>query len=269
MKFIREARMGRPKSFKTGAVVGTYPKPLLYLGFDRGGLDVIPTKDAKSGAKDIKMDLTYEDISFVKPVNITNAIQLAVQPKVTALDFTAAMPMTFQLDTKPAASQDQLQAFQQAYNVVVANQAKLPYKTIVVDSLTGYTDACLAFIAAFNPAAMADARQWAGQAGGLVRKLALSITNMPCHVVMLLHSVVDKNDITNAITEQPSVYSQVLRDDFFGLFSQCFYAFKKDDGTPTLWVSDRYPVKGIGPRWPQGLAQEIAPDFTSIYGKET
>jgi len=268
LKLIREARMGRPKSFKTGAVVGTYPKPLLYLGFDRGGLDVIPTKGAKRGDKDIQMDCCYEDITFVKPLDIGTAMKQATIPKVTAIDFCASMPMVFQLDTKPAASQDQLKSFEQSYNMLVANQKTLPYKTIVVDSLTGYTDACLAFISSYNPNAMADPRQWASQAGGLCRKLALTITNMPCHIVVLLHSAIDKSELTGEINEQPNVYSQVLRDDFFGLFSQVFYAMKKQDGTPMIWVSDKYPVKGIGPRWPQGLAQEIAPDFASIYGKE-
>jgi hypothetical protein len=44
MKYIREGRMGPPKSFKTGAVLGTYPKPLLCLEFDESGGDIIPSK---------------------------------------------------------------------------------------------------------------------------------------------------------------------------------------------------------------------------------
>src|SRR6266576_6273881 len=40
-KYIREGRMGPPFSYKTGAVVETYPKPMLVLEFDPSGLDVV------------------------------------------------------------------------------------------------------------------------------------------------------------------------------------------------------------------------------------
>lgn len=94
------------------------------------------------------------------------------------------------------------------------------------------------------------------------------MTAMPLHVVVLLHSFIEKNELTGEITEKPNLYSQTLRDDFFGLFSQVFYSMKNMSGAPMVYVSDKYPVKGIGPRWPQGLPQENAPDFTSIYGKD-
>ena len=43
MKYIREGRFGQSKQWKTGAVVGTYPRPLLAVSLDEGGLDVVTT----------------------------------------------------------------------------------------------------------------------------------------------------------------------------------------------------------------------------------
>ena len=269
MKLIREARMGAPKQFKTGAVVGTYPKPLIYWGFDRGGLDVIPSKGAARGTSDVLMDCTYEDILFVKPNELPKQLTKpkAEQPKILALDFTASMINKFDLSVGAIANQTPMLEFMTAYNEF-AKLKTVPFETSVMDSITGYTDACLSYISSSNPNAMADARQWASQAGGLVRKITLSMTCLPCHVVVLLHSYIDVNEDTKVVREMPNVYSQVLRDDFFGLFSQVFYASKKADGTPCIWPSDKYPVKGIGPRWPQGLAKENGPCFMDIYGKE-
>lgn len=124
------------------------------------------------------------------------------------------------------------------------------------------------YIAQWNPGAMLDARQWAGMAGGMIRKLILTLNHMPCHTVCLLHSYIEKNELTNEIREQPNVYSQTLRDDIFGLFSQVFYSAMTSNNMPVIWPSSKYPVTGIGPRWPQGLPKECPPDFKSIYGKE-
>jgi len=268
MKLIREARMGPPKSFKTGAIAGTYPKPLLYFGFDRGGLDIIPSKPHVEASL-VKMDVTYDEIVFIKPSELSawTAKPQSEQPKILALDFTVFMPQSIDLQLKPTASSLQLQEFVNAFNVL-ANKPMLPWKTFMVDSVTGLTDAILSHISSFNPAAMNDARQWAGMAGGKVRQVVLNATAMPMHVVFLLHSFIEKNELTGEITEKPNLYSQSLRDDFFGLFSQVFYSAKNMQGQPVIWVSDKYPVKGIGPRWPVGLPQECKPDFTSIYGKE-
>jgi hypothetical protein len=269
MKYIREARMGLPKQFKTGAIVGTYPYPMLYFGFDRGGLDVIPTKGARRGTNDVLMNITYDEVKFVKPSEIATwlAKSAAELPKILAVDFPLIMNNEFSLDTGATKCQTPMIEFRDMYNKVVACKT-LPFKTIVLDSVTGYTDACLSYISSANPNAMADARQWASQAGGLVRKVILSMTCLPCHVVVLLHSFIDKNEITQEVREHPNVYGQMLRDDFFGMFSQVFYAAKDAAGKPVIWPSDKYPVKGIGPRWPQGLPKECAPDFMAIYGKE-
>ncbi len=257
MKLIRELRMGQSKSFKTGAVVGSYPKPLLYFGFDHGGVDIIPN------VKTDGFDITYADLDFRKPGSF---VCDAPTKRVTVLDYARVCPVTLALDYLPTKSQEGMQAFYRDYNQL-AGKAELPYKTIVFDSVTGYTDIILAHLSSFNPNAMCDARQWAYQAGNKVRQLILSSTCLPAHIVFIMHSAIEKDELTQQIRELPSVYSG-LRNDIGGLFSQVFYSAKNAQGKPVIWTNDKMFVKGIGPRWPSGLAQEVSPDFQSIYGKE-
>jgi hypothetical protein len=268
MKLIREARMGPPKSFKTGAVVGTYPTPMLYFGFDRGGLDVIPSRKSLETLPEglIRSNVAYEDIEFVTPGKLAS-IDIANLKPVTALQYYEGIPLALTLDTRPTVAQMPFLNFVNDYNLL-SGRTELPWKTVVIDSLTGFTDIILNWIAATNSKMFEDARQWASVAGGKVRQMVLSSTSLPCHVVCLLHMFIDKNEQTGEIRALPNLYSQSLRDDFFGMFSQCFYADQKMNGTPVLYVSNKYPVTGIGPRWPIGLPQEVRPDFQSIYGKE-
>lgn len=271
MKLIREARMGLPKSFKTGAVVGTYPKPMLYFGFDRGGVDVIPSKAVIASMQPplLKPNVSYEEIKFIKPgfLNEVALLPMDKQAPVTAVQYYEGIPLALTLDAKPTKAVMPFTNFIGDYNLL-SGRTELPWRTIVIDSLTGFTDIVLNWIAGFNESMLLDARQWASCAGGKVRQMCLSATSLPCHVVVLLHMYIDKNEQTSEIRAMPNVYSQALRDDFFGMFSQCFYSLKRMDGTPIICVSDRYPVAGIGPRWPLGLPQENSPDFQSIYGKE-
>jgi hypothetical protein len=158
-----------------------------------------------------------------------------------------------------------MQTFYRDYNQLTGKTV-IPYKTIVFDSVTGYMDIIMSHLSSFNPNGMADARYWAFQVGQKVRQLILSSTCLPAHVVFIMHSTIEKDELTQQIRELPSVYSG-LRNDICGLFSQAFYA-TKNNGKPVLWTNDKLFVKGIGPRWPANLPQELAPDFKSIYGKE-
>lgn len=254
-KLIRELRMGVPKSFKTGAVIGSYPKPMLYFGFDHGGIDVVPA------TKQPGFDITYSDIDFQK----VGSFALQQTKPVTALDYSSVAPHTLTLEYLPTKSQEGLQTFYRDYNQLT-QKATLPYKTIVFDSATGYMDMVMSHLSSFNPNGMADARYWAFQVGQKVRQLILSATCLPCHVVFIMHSAIEKDELTQQIRELPSVYSG-LRNDIGGLFSQVFYA-AKSNGKPVIWTNDKLFVRGIGPRWPNNLPQEVAPDFASIYGRE-
>lgn len=270
-KRIRECRMGPPKSFKTGAVVGTYPKKMLYLGFDREGISVVPPKGVVPGTNELAMDVHYEEIIHIKPMELAQWLVKPpeAQPKILAVDYTLTTTMDMDMDFKPAKLSEPYIAFMNSYNVISAHLRagkELPWVTAVMDSISGYEDILLNHISSFNPGAMDDARKWAAQVGGKVRQTILSMTSWPCHVVFIMHSQIEKNETTGMVLELPSVYSS-LRNDMGGLFSQFFYAVKVN-GAPKLWPHDRMFVRGIGARWPSNLGPEINPDYKSIYGKE-
>lgn len=272
MKLIRECRMGPPKSFKTGAILGTYPKPLLYLQFDREGASVIPWKGAPLLPGNIPLDVTYDEITTIQSHELAAwlAKPMAEQPKILVVDFTLSQVTDLDLAMKPAAFTQPRANFIAAYNNVSAHirgGKPLPWKTAVLDSVGGYESIILNYISATNPAAMADARQWAGQVGGAVKQTILSMTGWPCHVVFIAHSQLDKNELTGQLTEMPNVFSK-LRDDIGGLFSQFFYAVKNGSGEPIIWPHPQMYVRGIGARWPSNLGKEVKPDFKSIYGVE-
>lgn len=271
-KLIREARMGKPKTFKSGAIYGSYPKPMLVWMFDQDGMDIVPYKNAQRAATDIPMDVTFEEVVFIRPAQITEYITKPAdqQPKILCVNMAGEMPTTLSNGALPPANRTAYDLFEACYNKVASmpRDKPFPWKTMVLDSTTSYSDCAKMYVAAWNPSAMLDARQWASMVGEMIRKLVLTLNRMPCHAVTLLHSTIDKNELTNEVTEDPDLYSKGLRNDFFGLFSQVFYSTITSDNKPIIWPSSRYPVKGIGPRWPQGLPRECAPDFKSIYGKE-
>jgi hypothetical protein len=115
---------------------------------------------------------------------------------------------------------------------------------------------------------MADARQWAYMTGEKQRQLCLSMTGLPAHIVVIFHTTEPEvNEETKMITELPNAYAKSFRDVVGGLFSQYFYA-TKEGGKPVIKNADHMFVKGVGSRWPAGLAATVAPDFNSIYGRE-
>lgn len=255
--------MGPPKTWKTGAVVGTYPKPMLYLGFDRGGLDVIPSRAEPLPPDRIKIDTFREDIEFVTPQELPAVQKRQEQPRVTACLFVdrAIQPLTLQL--QPAPERNAFEQFVNAYNALLSGP--FPWKTVVLDSLTGLEDAILSWIAATQPALFKDPRQWAGATGGKVRSIVLSLTSWPCHVVCVLHTILEKHELTETLVEMPSLFSSGLRNDFSGLFSQVFYATKRN-GVPVVWTTDIQWVRGVGPRWPINLKSEVCPPtFENLY----
>lgn len=273
MKYIRELREGAPKSFKTGAVVGSYPKPMLVFLWDRAGLDVVPSSKVIVPPTEFQFDVRYEEIKFLQPGQLASMLNvpLAEQPKILAISYADAKPGELDLLLKPIADSTPFQQFiLNDFNAVVRHlQAgrALPWKTVVKDSLSGYQDVLLSHIAAFNPNALADARQWAAQIGAKIVQTISALTSWPCHVVVTSHVTVEKQENTQMVKELPDMYS-ANRYNIGRLFSQMFYATK--NGTrPVLWPHDQMYVVGTGARWPVGLDKVIdPPSFQAIYGKE-
>lgn len=268
MKLIRECRMGQPKSFKTGAVVGTYPKPMLVLSFDEGGLDIIPNRGKESTLPgSIKFDVTAEDIVTIKPSERAAYFTkpMEQQPKVLCLNMSDPTAKSMDLTYKAIANSAPMGAVVDVLNEL-GRMPKLPWRTIVFDPVTEYQNLILSHISQTSSASLNDARAWASMIGAKVAQTVGALTSLQCHVVVIIHSQIDKNELTGAIVEQPNIYGRI-RDSFGGLFSQFFYSAKLN-GKPVIWTTDQGFVRGIGPRWPAGLAPQVEPDFHAIYGKE-
>jgi hypothetical protein len=269
-KLIRELRWGPMKSFKTGAVVGTYPKPMLYFQFDVDGISVIPSKAMPRNDALVQFDCCYEDIVFCPPGQLGTWLTKPEQPKILCIDYTRVRPTTLNLDYCPSKSQEALMLFQDLntgdFNKI-ANKTSLPWKTVVFDGVTGYMEVVLSHFSSLNPGRMADARDWAFQVGQMVKRVMCTMTMLPCHVVFLMHDELEKNDLNQQVGIVPVVYGKEVRNIAGGFFSQYFHAEKDTNKKPVVLMSDQMYTRGVGARWPV-LSGQVQPDFKSIYGKE-
>lgn len=254
-------------------VVGTYPKPMLVFMFDEGGLDSIPSKTLTLPPDYIRFDCVAEDIVWIKPEEIDKflAVPTASLPKITAIDFNDTRIKQMDLTFKAIGNSEPMSKFMTVLNKLVTAdgrtlRSELPWKTIVLDPVTGFSDIVLAHIAAFNSEALKDARQWASQIGDKVKQMVGVVTSLQAHVVIILHTQLDKNELTGTIIELPAIYGS-YREKMGGGLSQLFYATKVN-GKPVIYTTDQMFVRGIGARWPLGLKPIHEPDFKSIYGKE-
>jgi len=264
-KLIREGRFGPPKTFKTGSVVGTYPRPLLLLNCDEGGYDIFPHKGEKVPASFIPFEVYAEDITVIKPEDIdtyckTSAEKLPPVTVIDVVDMTKKRMMTeFYV---PTANSGPLNDFVRCVNKLVT--IGCPWRTVVVDSVTGLNEMVLSHVAATNQAILADPRKWAPLAGGKVAQMIGVMTSLPSHFVCIFHESYRENEKAQDFRVSPIVHSQI-RDRIGGLFSQWFYQIK-ENGKPKIRTTDFGLVKGIGVRWPLNLPEVCGPTYKEIYG---
>lgn len=249
-RFIREGRMGPPMSYKTGAVVSTYPKPLLVLEFDTGGLDVV-----------------RQPITRIKPSEFLAYSEkpLEQQPPILGVEMAQSKHQELSMVYSSADSVP-LITFTEIVNLIV--RSKCPWKTVVVDPLTGLTEAILGHIGATNSPAMQDARKWASMVGFKIQQTISVIQGLPCHTVFIMHTATEKNELTGEISTTPMIPSS-LRERIGGMFSQFFYAGVEAGNPPKAYVLTQPQgfVKGIGSKT-SILPIKSGATFEEIYGSE-
>lgn len=249
-KLIREIRFGMPKQWKTGAVVSTYPRPLLALVFEEGGLDVV-----------------QEPIVYIKPSELAEMLTRSVDkiPPIVAIDFCDESKQVLTGMYAATGNREGFESVIMVINLLV--QAKtMPFKTIVLDSITQMSEVILRHIAATQAAAMADARKWAGNIGLKIAQIMGVLNSVNAHVVYIMHAEMQQNEQTNEISVLPLVHSK-LRNKIGALVSQFLYACK-EGGKPVVYTTDKGFIKGIGCRWPANLPPVCGATFKDIYGKE-
>lgn len=272
MKYIREGRMGKQKTCKTGCVVGTYPKPMLVLLYDEGGLDVIPSKANVATDKDaIRFDVTAEEIVTIKPSGFAEwlARPMADQPKVLCVDLCDATTKVAAMDFKPIANSMVQQGTIDVINALSTRNANgpLPWRTVVMDPITRLQDGIIGHIAQSSSDSLKNAMVWAPMVGSKVYQILGVITSLNAHVVVLFHSAEEKDERTGSINENAVIYGSKARSAVGALFSQWVYAAKQGH-KPVIFTQDQGFIKGVGCRWPANLPAICGADFQSIYGKE-
>lgn len=264
-KLIREGRFGPSKCWKTGSIVGTYPKPMMVYSLDSGGLDIIPQKGTILPSNYYPIDISAEDIKYIKPREFEEWKKKPIteQPKVLAIDFAQADPRELNLLWSFPKDSNSLPDFINICNSIL--RGPCPWKTVVLDNFSRLSDIILGFMVGANPGMMNDARQWASATGQKIAAINAELTKLPCHYVCLMHEDTDKNELTGEIRTEPLIYSKV-RGLIGGSLSSFFHQ-KKVNGKPMIDTTDMAYVKGIGQRWPVNLPPECAPTFQAIYGE--
>lgn len=250
MKFIRELRMGQGKQFKTGSVVGSYPRPLLVLNFDESGLDIV--KD--------EIRLLTPDEFEAKCKQTSDKLD-----PITAVDLCDTQTKVMTEAYQPLAASAPFQSFIKIVNHLV--KTGCPWKTVVVDSISGLGDVILAHVAATNASALGSALKWAPMIGGKLHQCMGVMTGLNTNVVFICHcSAPVKDETTQASSVVPLVPSQWMRDRIGTLVSQFLYQ-TIESGKAYVYTtnSDVAFVKGVGCRWPENLPSKVLADYKSIY----
>jgi hypothetical protein len=244
-------------TYKTGAVVETYPKPMLVLEFDRGGLDIV-----KQPIIECEVDMQIGAANVHKFCKMTQKDL----PPIVAVDFSKVARKDLSLDYAKGDS-NPLTLFADSVNALVTSGC--PWKTVVIDPVTGLTNAVIGHISMTQPKAMDDARRWAHMAGEKVQQTIAVVQGLPCHTVFIMHSTEDKNELTQEIKTLPMIPS-ALRERIQGLFSQFFYQVLEKGNPPKPYVLTQPEafVKAIGARYPNNLPAKCGATFQEIYGSE-
>jgi hypothetical protein len=264
-KLIREGRFGSPKTFKTGAVCGTYPRPLLLLNIDEEGYSVFPRRNEPIAKGFIPFEVFAEDLVLVKPSDLSAFCKQSADklPPVTVIDVVDMTKQRLMTDFYvPIANDEPLKDFVSTVNTLIREGC--PWRTVVVDSVTGLNEVVLSHVAATNKSTLLDPRKWAPMCGNKIAQMIGVLSSLSCHFVCIFHESFRENEATQEIRIAPLVHSQV-RDRIGGLFSQWLYAFKQNN-QPKIRTNDFGLVKGVGCRWPLNLPDITGPTYKEIYG---
>jgi hypothetical protein len=125
-------------------------------------------------------------------------------------------------------------------------------------------------VGAKNPAALKDARHWAGQAGAKIREVVSCLYAINCQcVVIIAHEMVSENETTKEVRVLPNIVSG-QKETLGALASQFIYATTEMDnqGKPkfVVYTQPTGLVKGLGMRVGNIGKGVCGPAFEEIYG---
>ena len=249
MKYIRELRFGPPKCWKTGSIVSSYPRPLLVLNIDNGGLDVV---------REPIMPIAIADFE-----TLCSRVPSALAP-ISSVDFYDGVQRLIMDAYQPQGNKKSFDSFIKCVNKLAT--VGCPWATVVLDGITGLDDIIKSYNAAVNPGSLGSALKWASNVGGKIQQIMGVMCGLPCHVVFISHASTPtvEEDTTKEIHIGVVMTSKRLRDIAGGLVSQFFYQCKEGPKT-VVYTTDFGFVQGIGARWPANLPPKVGPTYKDIY----
>lgn len=252
---VRELRFGRPKTRKTASIVESYPTPMLVLNLEMDGLSVVKNRKVKTVTSD-----EYRAMLKLPPEHL---------PEVTAIDYIYSKQKKLNSGSSISYESTTFERFANDANLLFDS---CPFKTVVLDSLTGLNEVAIGLIGAKNPAALKDARHWAGQAGAKIREVVSCLYALPCQaVVVIAHEQVTENETTKEVRVLPNMVSGV-KEILGALASHYIYAttdgmdVKTGFPKPIVYTQPSGLVKGLGMRTGGNGKAICGPTFGEIYG---
>lgn len=263
-KLIREGRFGPGKTFKTGSIVGTYPRPLLVLEVDAEGLDIIPEQQT-TRADYIKLEVTAKDVVTIKADDFDAWCKkpISEQPKILCVDLANRTRQAISGDVKPQPNPNSFPAIFRTINTLLAANP-CPWKTVVLDNTSSLSESVFGYFAATNATNFTDARKWAPDIGNKVKAIIAELCKLPCHFVVIMHEDTEKDETTGVIKTEPMIFSK-YRQLVGSVVSQFFHQCVKNK-KPVIETMDNGYIKGLGSRWPE-LPPDCGPTFNDIYGE--
>jgi len=150
-----------------------------------------------------------------------------------------------------------------------ARDGKLPWKTVVLDSLTTWCDALMREIIRQNPGIKGAAPgmpglQTYGIFGAKFREQLSRLLALPCNVVVTAHIAIDKDEHTGEILRRPLVigrnasYLPIIFGEVYRAFTEI-----KDDKV-TYWAQTQATPSYIARTQIPGLAPRIPLTYSSL-----
>lgn len=251
---IRELCFGPGKTGKTKSHVETYPKPMLVLNTELGGLASVKSIPVQSlNSKDLPALLA-------KPT--------AELPPVVAIDYIYRSGGQISLTVAPSYNKDNLTRLITDLNLVSRN---CPFNSVMLDHLTGLSESCVGLIGCDAPAFMADSRKWAGAAGAKAQEVVGFMLGLPCPcVVIIAHETTTTDEKANITTTTPMVVGS-LKGRLSAMCEQVFYSDTMQVDGKLKYILRTVPfgvVKGLGHK---GLRDDMpavcGQSFKEIYGE--
>lgn len=255
---VRELRFGKPKKGKTKNVVESYPKPMLVLNFDMGGLDSVRS-----------VPVTYVKRTALKELLAKKREEL---PPVVAIDCIYGASRRISSAIKEKWSGQIMQDTISDLNTIIFDTPNMPFRSLVIDSLTGLNDAAIGFVGDLNSKLMEDPRNWGGAASAKIKEIvnAVNSSAIEC-VVFLAHEQTSTDEVTE-ISETTPMVSGKYRQKIGADFSQFFYADTESSVDGKLnYIVRAIPtglVKSVGVRTSDTMPAKCGPRYKDIYGVE-